>query len=176
MVFFVPGTVPTAKDLPLSLEYDVTIYTDGSADNIRGGRIAFACSIRFNHGDEHYLTAYIADSAERGTSPYAELRAINLAMYNLLPSMKYASIQLYSDSEWAIRCIEGSNKRVKFLEEWASFDSVRGVFPNTKFGHCRGHVGITENEICDKLAHIVRTTGTLTKQQFDKVVNVVQNG
>ena len=171
MISYKPGIVTNLESLPVNLGYDIEVYTDGSADNIKGGRCAWTSILNFTYNANHWLTAYCWGSAPQGTSPYAEMMAIHCALSNI-PEHIFGDIKVVSDSEWAIRIIEGRYAKSKFLEEWAEIDKLIARHKDhITFTHIRGHQGNVLNEQCDKLATIVRKTGQLTREQIKKVID-----
>jgi ribonuclease HI len=138
------------------------IWTDGSANNRKPGRIAWSVCIRvFSqnvHTDTPLFTLFDYETHPTGLSPFAEMMAINLG---LVDSERFsnAKVKIISDSEWAVRILNGEYKAKKFLEEWAIIRNRLSTFQSWEIVHVRGHSGILENEWCDKIADQARRNG-----------------
>lgn len=149
--------------------YEIELWADGSADNVRKGRIGWGGVMVFKKDGQKHAVWYVWGIANGGTSPFAELLAIE-AVLAALPSHDGSQITLHSDSEWAIRCLIGENQRQKFLDTWDDVNDHLHRVPSMRFVHVRGHVGIKENEQCHMIADYVRRLGSIHPTTLEKLV------
>ena len=135
---------------------DVTIYVDGSCVDKKGGWAV--------HG-EHTGTKS-GKMIPPTTNQRAELTAL-IEGLRMAQAQSHTVVVVYSDSmysvkgynEWMHKWVENgwktaSGKPVMNQDLWIQLYSLRGV--NVR--HVRGHSGVPENELVDKLSRIAATS------------------
>ncbi len=122
----------------------ITIYTDGASSGNPGpGGIGVFMKFK-EHKKE------ISESIGHTTNNIAELTAIKRALLELkrfdLP------IRLYTDSNYALGILTKRWKATKNQELVAEIRELISKFKDIKIIKTKGHSGVIENEIADKLA------------------------
>jgi len=121
------------------------IYTDGSCLKNPGGPGGWACLL-IENDDEWSLVG----SEESTTNNRMELRAVIEAL-SLVGKNQNTVCEIYTDSQWVLKCATGEWKRKANLDMWGEYDeAAQGL--ELKWNWVRGHSGNKYNEIVDKLA------------------------
>ena len=120
----------------------IIIYTDGSCkpNPGKGGWAYIALEDNYeihNSGRDNYTTNNVM-----------ELTAVINAIRDF-PS--YKEYHIYSDSQYVIKCAEGTYQRKKNTELWKEYDSVTHG-KKVVFTWVKGHNGDKYNEMVDFLA------------------------
>ena len=125
-------------------EQSVVIYTDGACSG-NPGPAAAAATLQF--GEKKLLVSQYLGVA---TNNIAELTAVKIA----LESMKNRQVQidLHSDSTYVIGLLTKGWKAKENKELVAELREIVSLFPALKFHKVKGHAGVDENELVDKLA------------------------
>ena len=134
----------------------IEVWTDGSCNVISKRKAGgWAYIIKYESTADIMNTIMVHGSTLGTTVNQMELMAILNAIKKIgdLKDTKTDKVTIYSDSEWAVRCLTGvyncrARVVVSYLDEieWAT-----GPL-KIKYGHIPGHSGIPENELVDQLA------------------------
>lgn len=128
----------------------VECWTDGSCANVKGVPQPTGYGIVFRL---HDFLLRVAVKGRKGTNQTAELSAIRFALHLVDLENAAVSLRLHSDSQWALRCINGEYKPSMYLDMFQGiWERVEKAKNKIEFVHIRGHVGIYENEMADQLA------------------------
>lgn len=120
----------------------IKIYTDGSCVP-NPGNGGYGIIILTNPVIE------VSKKVQNTTNNIMEVTAIIEAIK--IMNKNEQDLEIYTDSQYAIKCAEGTWQRKKNQELWKEYDSVsRGK--NIKFVWVKGHNGDYYNELVDKLA------------------------
>lgn len=123
-------------------ETRVKIYTDGSCSPNPGDG-GYGILILTN--PEIEVSKRVKNTTNNIMEVTAIIEAIKVMKNSNLP------LEIYSDSQYAIKCAEGIWQRKKNQELWAQYDLVaKGL--DIKFVWVRGHNGDVYNEYVDRLA------------------------
>lgn len=137
----------------------IEVYTDGS--NVHNGKeysyggYGFVIKIE-DHVLEGGGTMFLNES-KPVTNNRAELLAI-LESLNLILELGFTdtSIQLYSDSQWCVKTINGEWSMKKNMDLWLRFNKIKKKLKVSKIDlkveWIKGHVGNHYNEIADDIA------------------------
>jgi ribonuclease HI len=120
----------------------ITIYTDGSCSPNpgKGGWAYIALE-----GDSEF---HVYGADKKSTNNIMELTAVIEALQDF---SHYNNFNIYSDSQYVIKCATGVWKKTKNLELWKKYDEA-SKNKNITFTWIRGHDGNLYNEMVDKLA------------------------
>ena len=163
--------MPSPDYLPAKINLTLIIYADGSC-YYKTGEGAYAARIEYRYNEAgmdalHYVWGHL----DGVTNNIAEL----LAIYNGLIAVperlrKDATVLLYSDSEWAIRCLNGEYKPKMYHDDplinWNMIHGAASTFRLVKFMHTKGHAGTLGNEECDTLCEYARKNIPITPSVF----------
>lgn len=139
---------------------NIECWTDGSCNLSHEKRPGgWAYLIRYEAPSEDIYEIVGASAFLGTTHNQMELMAILQALkkINKLEDKMTESVVLYSDSEWAVRCLTGVyNCKARVVKSY--LDEIEWETGHLKIGykHISGHVGITENEMVNKLANKAR--------------------
>jgi ribonuclease HI len=136
----------------------IEVWTDGSCDlhhPLRPG--GWAYHIKYQNEFGTLLTTSFAGNSKNTTNNQMELMAILKAIKAINKLRPFSnSVIIYSDSEWAVRCLTGvynckkdrTKGHVMFLNEigWATGKLI------IDYEHISAHSGIEENELVNRLA------------------------
>lgn len=120
----------------------IKIYTDGSCTP-NPGNGGYGILILTNPEIE------VSKRVNNTTNNIMEVTAIIEAIKIMEKSNK--DLEIYSDSQYAIKCAEGVWQRKKNLDLWVEYDRV-AKGKDIKFVWVRGHNGDYYNEQVDRLA------------------------
>jgi ribonuclease HI len=133
----------------------VRIWTDGSCHPNPGGPGGWACILEFR-GVRKELSGQLSAT----TNNRAEIQALIEALKAL---KRPCSIRWTTDSEYTIWALNKARRGVVFKSKTKNRDLLE-TLKNVSVGHeitpcwIRGHTGHPENERCDELAGLARTT------------------
>lgn len=154
------------------------IWTDGSVNRTRGNICSYAYLIKMNGEQIFQDYGPLTESKEVRTGNRAEMTGLIKGLEKVLSMIKESgipanqfNITFYSDSQY---CVNGINEwifgwkmknwvKVKNVDLWKYFYSLAygklAKSTNLKFEWIRGHSGIEENEIVDKLCKRITVKG-----------------
>lgn len=128
---------------------EYVIYTDGSCIKDNKGGIGIVVVSK-----EKVVYEYCKGFSNT-TNNRMELTAIIVALMSVKNTIK--SLEIVSDSQWALNCAQGLWKRKKNLDLWRKYDEVfdktqKLVLSPIKFTWTKGHADNQYNKEADSLA------------------------
>ena len=120
------------------------VYTDGGCNPNPGG--PGGCGVVILHDDTVTKRSYGYISS---TNNRMEMRAV---MHALAEIPKGSEIDLYSDSQYVLRTLNGEYSRNKNTDLWWQLDDLVKDAKKIRYHWVKGHDGNEYNEICDQLA------------------------
>lgn len=130
---------------------DYTVYTDGSCvPNPGTGGLGVV--------RRHNATGRLETRSERRenvTNNYMEVLSV---VFGLHGTPEGCSVEVVSDSQYAINCLEGKWSRARYPELFAYADGLISK-RNVSFRWVKGHSGDRYNEMADRLASMAITAG-----------------
>ena len=123
----------------------LTMYTDGGCLN-NGQKNAKAAWAFFSDNTGERDSGLVKGKQSNNT---AELTAILKAL--LWAQDKTKRLVIYSDSQYAIKCIAGTWRRKKNTKLFELIDEAGEGFENVHFEWVAGHIGVHGNEVTDAL-------------------------
>lgn len=156
------------------IEYDVTIWTDGSNDKHGHGGAAAVCVSK--DGKRHIETyAEMRGATNQTMELMGAIIGLRRCWYDPDPIVserkrRSKRVLVYSDSAYLTNCfidgwIEGWRRRgwrksdgkpVKNRALWETLEALVITYKEVKFIHIRGHSGNVNNELADKQAGLAR--------------------
>lgn len=130
--------------------YDYIIYTDGGCECNPGGRGGYGAVIINNNTGE--LTD-ISGGFRSTTNNRMEVMAVIKALEKI---EKDTHIQLFSDSQYVIKTMNGMFRKKKNIDLWKKLDKLAVAF-KIEWNWVKGHNGNTYNERCDTLCQEAMT-------------------
>lgn len=170
---------------------DIVIYTDGSCwYKTKVGSYAAIINYRrygimsthIDAAPEQIATQYVWGQYHGITNNIAELLGIYHGLAAIPENLNGSHVIVCSDSEWAIRCLNGQYKRRMYTEEsdfpvnWPMIDrqAARFVLPPENWKHVKGHAGNLQNEMCDLLCEYARNGIEITDKVFQQLRKTAQ--
>ena len=138
--------------------YDYIIYTDGGCERNPGGRGGYGAVIINNSTGE--LTD-ISGGFRSTTNNRMEVMAVIKALEKI---EKGTHIQLFSDSQYVIRTMNGMFRKKKNIDLWKKLDKLAAAF-EIEWNWVKGHNGNTYNERCDTLCQEAMTLPELEEDE-----------
>ena len=138
--------------------YDYIIYTDGGCERNPGGRGGYGAVIINNSTGE--LTD-ISGGFRSTTNNRMEVMAVIKALEKI---EKGTHIQLFSDSQYVIRTMNGMFRKKKNIDFWKKLDKLAAAF-EIEWNWVKGHNGNTYNERCDTLCQEAMTLPELEEDE-----------
>lgn len=135
------------------------VYTDGGCSPNPGGPGGCGIVILYDNKMIQLSYGYYASTNNR-----MEMRAV---IHALTKIPKDADIDLFSDSQYVIRTLEGEYNRKKNLDLWQQLDELVKDYKSIKYHWVRGHSGRGYNEACDQLATMALQNPTLVDKGYD---------
>ena len=106
---------------------------------------------------------------DKGTNNIAELLAVKYGLDDLPPNV---TVTVYTDSKYVIGPHNWQWRKRTNLPYWVMLDESLKRHEKVKFYHVRGHKGVFNNELVDKLASIARKeTRAANDAEIDKIYN-----
>lgn len=130
--------------------YDYIIYTDGGCERNPGGRGGYGAVIINNSTGE--LTD-ISGGFRSTTNNRMEVMAVIKALEKI---EKGTHVQLFSDSQYVIKTMNGMFRKKKNIDLWKKLDKLIMNF-KIEWNWIKGHNGNTYNEKCDTLCQEAMT-------------------
>ena len=130
--------------------YDYIIYTDGGCERNPGGRGGYGAVIINNSTGE--LTD-ISGGFRSTTNNRMEVMAVIKALEKIEEG---THIQLFSDSQYVIKTMNGMFRKKKNIDLWKKLDKLAVAF-EIEWNWVKGHNGNTYNEKCDTLCQEAMT-------------------
>lgn len=130
--------------------YDYIIYTDGGCERNPGGRGGYGAVIINN--STRKLTD-ISGGFRSTTNNRMEVMAVIKALEKI---EKGTHIQLFSDSQYVIKTMNGMFRKKKNIDLWKKLDKLAVAF-KIEWNWVKGHNGNTYNERCDTLCQEAMT-------------------
>lgn len=137
---------------------DYTVYTDGACSPNPGPGGLGAVRICNRTGQMETRSAF----RPAATNNYMEVLAV---IYGLRMTPEGCSVEIVSDSQYAINCLKGEWRRNVYHEMFAFADALMEKRTVT-FRWVRGHAGDRYNEMADRLASGAIRTGAGKPQVF----------
>ena len=137
----------------------VDIYTDGSSRNNN--------KEKSDAGAAFYIvdTKVLRAKYLKGTNSYAELSAIQYALWYCITYTSFRRIRIFSDSEYAINVITGAKKAEMHVRLVNEIKKKIELMDDVKFIHVDGHSGVEYNEMVDRAARGAAKNGAKKQQQ-----------
>ena len=131
----------------------IDIYTDGSSRNNN--------KEKSDAGAAFYIvnTKVLRAKYVNGTNSYAELSAIQYALWYCLTYTEFRKIRVFSDSEYAIGVVSGTKKANAHVRLVSEIKKKIELMEDVKFEHVDGHSGVEYNELVDKAAKSAAKNG-----------------
>ncbi len=144
----------------------VTIVCDGSSlSNGQGNARAAAVALLGYKGIWRAFGEYLGVA----TNQQAEIAAAAIGLKNLREPCR---VKLMSDSRYVIETMKGNFKRKTNLEWWEKLDKAAQKH-QVDWEWTKGHAGHEIQEICDKTARKIASSGKVDKELLeDAVVNI----
>lgn len=137
-----PAAVITTS---LSAVPKFTVYCDGSANNNgKANSSAAGCAvvIEGSTGVEKIFAEYIGE----GTNNQAEIVGACIGLENIkVPS----EIEVFADSDYVIKTMQGKFRKLKNVEFWARLQKACDFHKSVNWNWVKGHSGNYYNELCD---------------------------
>ena len=127
------------------------VYTDGSCIKDKKGGVGIVITLNDK------IVYEFSKGYSNTTNNRMELTAIIIALMSVKKNIN--SLEIISDSQWALNCAQKLWKRKKNLDLWEVFDkeferTQKLVNTPIKFSWVKGHNSNIFNEEADKLANI----------------------
>lgn len=130
--------------------YDYIIYTDGGCECNPGGRGGYGAVIINNNTGEF---TDISGGFRSTTNNRMEVMAVIKALEKI---KKDTHVQLFSDSQYVIKTMNGMFRKKKNIDLWKKLDKLAVAF-EIEWNWVKGHNGNTYNERCDTLCQEAMT-------------------
>jgi ribonuclease HI len=141
----------------------VTIVCDGSSlGNGKGNPRAAAVAVLGFKGYWKAFGKYLGNA----TNQQAEIAAATLGLENLKEPCK---VKLLSDSRYVVETMGGTWKRKANHDWWEKLDHAAAKH-DIKWQWIKGHAGHEVQEIADKAARKIATTGKVDHELLDELV------
>lgn len=156
----------------------IVVYADGSCWNVtREG--AYAARLAYYLSEESLIAKhYVWNSLDDVTNNIAELKAIYHGLAAIPQQIKDVGVTVYSDSEWAVRCLDGRNNPVMYHDHpvitWSMIHGEAARFRSVKYVHTKGHAGTLGNEECDTLCEYARKKIPITEKVFNELMVIAR--
>lgn len=131
------------------------VYTDGSYCNKGPGGWSWVAVDA--HGGSETNCGYIEPPT---TNNRAEMVAVASALHDLFQKYGPCEIEIVSDSSYVVLGLQFPERARKVNNDlWDRMEEKAALHRWVQYRHVRGHVGITWNELADKLAVEARRKG-----------------
>lgn len=128
-------------------EKRIIVYTDGSSLSNGGDNCGCGWACKLSYAEK----AIVKAGNDFGkTNNQMEITAIIKAMQSI--RNKTIPVELYSDSEYAIKILNGEYKAKKNLDLWSTAQAERDKFSCIKFFWVKGHAEDQNNIEVDRAA------------------------
>lgn len=144
----------------------VTIVCDGSAlGNGRGETRAAAVAVLGFKGFWRAVGEYLGNA----TNQQAEIAAATLGLANL---KEPCSVKVLSDSRYVVETMTGNFRKKTNHEWWARLDKAASKH-EIDWQWIKGHAGHEVQEVADKAARKIASTGVVDVDMLDELVAAI---
>ena len=138
--------------------YDYIMYTDGGCECNPGGRGGYGAVIINNNTGEF---TDISGGFRSTTNNRMEVMAVIKALEKI---KKDTHVQLFSDSQYVIKTMNGMFRKKKNIDLWKKLDKLAVAF-EIEWNWVKGHNGNTYNEKCDTFCQEAMTLPELEEDE-----------